>query len=491
MTEEQSFQTLKQRSLGGIGSLAKRQVITKLIYLAATVALARFLSPQAFGVYAIVAFVVQFFSTFGDVGLGAALIQKKGELSHEELSTTFWLQQVLVGGVALLALALAPCARLVYPELPVDADGMLWAMVASFVIASWKTIPAILLERDIRFDRIAQVDIAESVSFYGLAVLFAWLGLDVWSFIYAAIARSIFGVIAVYVVSPWRPALVFRYADVSALVRFGMPYQGNNVLAFIKDAVTPLFVGAYAGSAAVGYVNWARNFAFAPLMLSEVFGRVAFPSFSRLQDDRQLLARTVERSIRMMTFVLFPLTGLMIALGPQLIQLLFTAKWLPALKAYYFYCTSPLVIGFMLPMYSAVLSLGKSMLILRMTVLLLVLEWGLGVLFVVNSDFNGIAFSQPIISVLFFFIYSRALESEGVSLDILGNISRQLIAASSAAGVSWFLARLFPQPLAAVLVGSLVGLAAYAAGIWLCGRGLWNEFVDYLSRILNKGNAVT
>ena len=49
-----------------------------------------------FGIYAIVQFVVQFFSTFGDVGIGAALIQKKGELSREELSTTFWLQQMLV-----------------------------------------------------------------------------------------------------------------------------------------------------------------------------------------------------------------------------------------------------------------------------------------------------------------------------------------------------------------------------------------------------------
>lgn len=486
---EENFQTLKSRSLSGIGSLVKRQVITKLVYLVSTIILARLLTPQVFGIYAIIAFIVQFFSTFGDVGLGAALIQKKGELTREELSTTFWLQQALVWTVALIVLLAAPLARLIYPDLPENAVWMLRVMVVSFVIASLKTIPAILLEREIRFDRIAQVDVVESISFYGLAVLFSWQGLDVWSFVYAAIARSILSVVTVYAVSPWRPALIFRYCGVAELVRFGVPYQGNNLLAFVKDAVTPLFVGTYAGPAAVGYINWARNFAFAPLMLSEVFGKVAFPSFSRIQEDRLLLARTIERSVRMMTLVLFPVTSLMIALGPQLIHVLFTDKWLPALRAYYFYCTSPLVIGFMLPMHSAVLSLGKSLVILRMMVLLLFLEWGLGVLFVLADDFNGIAYSQPFIAAIFCFIYHRVLDKNGVPLNVMVNIRAQLAAAFCAGGVAWLLSQQFRSPLAAAIVCSVAGLAVYAACIPLFSRGLWGEFIEYLSKIINKGYA--
>lgn len=482
------FQEIKARSLGSIGSLVKRQVVTKLVYLVSTIVLARLLTPQAFGVYAIIAFVVQFFSTFGDVGLGAALIQKKAKLTQEELSTTFWLQQALVWIVALVVLALAPCVRMVYPELPVNSVWMLRAMVASFVIASLKTIPAILLEREIRFDRIAQVDVVESVSFYGLAVLFAWMGLDVWSFVYAAIARSVLSVLTVYFVSPWRPSLVFRYAGVADLIRFGVPYQGNNLLAFVKDAVTPLFVGTYAGPAAVGYVNWARNFAFAPLMLSEVFGKVAFPSFSRIQDDRQLLARTVERSIRMMTLMLFPVTALMIALGPQLIHVLYTDKWMPALRAYYFYCTSPLVIGFMLPMYSAIMALGKSMVILRMTVLLLFLEWGLGIFFVMMSNFNGIAFSQPIIACIFFALYRRVLIQEGVFLTVMCNVQTQFSAAVFAGLIAWLLVSSIQVALPKVMLCGMAGLGAYVACVAVFNRKLLIEFRDYLKKIVFKGN---
>uniref|UniRef100_UPI00262BDBBA oligosaccharide flippase family protein n=1 Tax=Geobacter sp. TaxID=46610 RepID=UPI00262BDBBA len=102
---------LKKKSLSGIYALMVRQVFVKAIFFAGNIILARILVPEVFGIYAIVNFVIQFFSTFGDVGIGAALIQKKGELTREELSTTFWLQQILACFVAGIAIFAAPLAR--------------------------------------------------------------------------------------------------------------------------------------------------------------------------------------------------------------------------------------------------------------------------------------------------------------------------------------------------------------------------------------------
>lgn len=486
---QDSFQALKKKSLNSIGTLICRQFATKLIYLVANIVLARMLAPQVFGIFAIVSFVVQFFSVFGDVGIGAALIQKKDELRPEELSTIFWLQQLLVWVVALIAFAAAPLVLRFYPTLPPVGVWLVRAMALGFMLSSLKTVPAILMERKIEFNRIALIDVSESLSFHGAAIAFALAGYEVWSFVWAAVIRSILGVVVVYSISSWRPTLCFNFAAIRGLLRFGLPYQGNNILAFIKDAVTPVFVGSYAGAAAVGYVNWARNFAFAPLMISEVFGKVAFPSFSRIQEDRELLARTVERSIRMMTLVLFPVSALMIALGPQLIHVLFTDKWLPALPAYYFYCTSPLVIGFMLPMFSALLALGRSMVVLRMTVLLLFLEWGLGIFFVTISDFNGIAFNQPIIAGIFFCIYHRVLAKEGVHLRVWRNIMHQLGAACIASLLVGAIARQFPPNLLLLIISGILGLGLYGAVLLLLKRALLAELIEYLAKIVKKESA--
>jgi len=483
---DNSLQELKQKSLKGMGSLIKRQVIVKLIYVVANIILARLFAPEVFGIYAIVSFVVQFFATFGDVGIGAALIQKKSQLSTEELSTIFWLQQLLVCVVVGIALLFASLVLRVYPSLPPVSVWLIRAMAISLMFTSLKTIPAILMERKLDFNRIASVDIVESLVFYVSVIVFALAGFKVWSFIIAALVKSFLGMVMMYFLSSWRPKLQFRFGAVESLVRFGLPYQCNSILGFIKDAVTPLFVGAYAGAVAVGFVNFSKNLAFAPLMLSETFNRVAFPSFSKIQDNRELLAKTIERSIRSLTLIMFPIVALMVAFGPEIIHVVFTDKWLPGLWAYYFYCTSPLLIGVLLPMYSAILAIGKSKIILKMMVVLLILEWGLGVPFVLKFGFNGIAFSQPIIAVLFYFVYRQVLRTEQIIIETTKNIKRQFFAAV-VTGVLCKLTTVFIHlNLATLLVMFGTGMLFYIGLTYLFNKDMFKEFSEYLLKVIGK-----
>jgi PST family polysaccharide transporter len=484
--QDNTLQGLKQKSLKGIGSLIKRQFVVKLIFVVANIILARLLAPEVFGIYAIVSFVVQFFATFGDVGIGAALIQKKSKLSTEELSTIFWLQQMLVCIVVGVVLVAALLVHRVYPSLPLGSVWLIRAMAISLIFTSLKTIPAILMERNLDFNRIALVDIAESFVFYVSVIAFALAGFKVWSFIIAVLIRSFLGMVMMYFFSSWRPKLQFRFGAVESLIRFGLPYQCNSILGFIKEAVTPLFVGAYAGAAAVGFVNFSKNLAFSPLMLSETFNRVAFPSFSKIQNNRELLAKTVERSIRSLTLVMFPIAALMVALGPGIIHVVFTDKWLPGLWAYYFYCTSPLLIGVLLPMYNAILAIGKSKIILKMMVALLILEWGLGVPFVLKFGFNGIAFSQPIIAIPFYFVYRQVLRAEQIRIEITKNIKRQLFAAV-ATGVLCKLTTVFIQlNLAILLVMFGTSMLFYISLTYLFNKNIFKEFREYLLKVIGK-----
>jgi O-antigen/teichoic acid export membrane protein len=474
------FQELKAKSLGAVGPLLIRQVLTKLIFLGANIALARLLVPQIFGVYAIVSFIVQFFSVFGEVGLGAALIQKRDQLKPSELSSIFWFQQAVTWCMALILIVAAPLMVTYYPSLPAFGVWLVRAMAVSLVIMSLKGVPIIQLERNLDFRRIAYINISESFSFHAVAVGLAFAGFGVWSFVVAAICRSVVSVAMVFNCSRWRPAFEFDFAAVRQLLRFGIPYQGNNVLGFVADAVTPIFVGVYAGAAAVGLVNWAKSFAFAPLMISEPFGRIAFPTFSRIQAYRDSLARTVERSIRMMTLIMFPITAAMLAAAPELIRLVYTEKWLPALPAFYFFCTSPMVIGIMLPMYSAILAIGNSKALLQMMILLLLLEWGIGIPSVLYAGFNGISFSQPIVLGTFFYIYRIVLMNEGVIVATLRNVRFQAVSACiTGILLKSCIAVLQPEPF--LLIGLLLLAAmSYTAILFIIQRKLLAELFEYL-----------
>jgi len=483
--EISSFQDLKSKSLSGIGSLLRRQIFVYGFFFLGNIVLARILIPQLFGIYAIVAFVVQFFSTFSDVGIGAALIQKKEKLNNEELSTLFWLQQLLVVIVVIVVFLTAPLVVRIYTTLPPESAWFVRVMALSFLFTSLKTVPAILMERAINFNKVAWVDIAEGAAFQVTAICLALAGFGVWSFIAAALAQSVLGVILIYSLSPWRPSFQYNFKSARALIGFGLPYQGDAILNFIKSAITPLFVGVYAGASAVGYVNWARNLAFSPLMLSQSFGRVAFPAFARLQHDKILLQDAVERSIRMMTLIMFPITAMLFALGPEITHVVFTDKWRPGLLAFYFYCTSPFIIGIMLPLYSAILSIGKSGVLLKMSGVLLVLEWGLGVPFVLLFGYNGIAFSQPIISSLFYFVYQHILSAELVHVSVMKNVSAQFMAAV----LSGITVKIMISMLTVGIITLAVSFAAssvlYVLLVYLLKKEMLIEVVQYIKEIIS------
>jgi len=68
---------LRRKSLASIGSMLRRQFIVYGILFSGNIVLAWILDPQVFGFYAITAFVVQFFSTFSDVGIELPLSRKR------------------------------------------------------------------------------------------------------------------------------------------------------------------------------------------------------------------------------------------------------------------------------------------------------------------------------------------------------------------------------------------------------------------------------
>ena len=101
-TIELSLETVKERAVRGIVVLTGRTFLFSLISLVATGFLTVFLEPNEFGVFWIVSAVVNFLAYFSDIGLAAALIQKKEKISEVDLKTTFTVQQALVLAILLL-----------------------------------------------------------------------------------------------------------------------------------------------------------------------------------------------------------------------------------------------------------------------------------------------------------------------------------------------------------------------------------------------------
>ncbi len=379
---------ISHRAVSGVLVLIMRKAFLQGLQYLGSIILARVLMPDDFGIFAIVVSIITFFTFFSDVGIGAALIQKKDELKKHDLASTFTFQQVLVFiVVTIIYLISAPIANKY--NLP---DGGVWfirVFSLSLFLTSLKTIPSILLERKLHFGKLVIPEMIEVIVFQVVAITLAINHFGPWSFFIALLVRGIIGTVTMYIISPWRISFAWDTKVVLSLIKFGVPFQMNGFIAMIKDSVLPIFVGAVSGLSAVGYLNWANTFSKLPILfMSDIF-RVTFPTLSRIQDDKELLKKAVERTIRFINLILFPMVFILGATGRQIVEIIFTDKWLPALPAFYIHLTGILVVGVANVFMDTFWALGKTKLAVKLLILYTIINWGTAVPLVYLLGFNG------------------------------------------------------------------------------------------------------
>ncbi len=252
------FQEVKRRSVSGVMALISRTFIIQIISFVATLALTIFLDPNTYGIFYLVSSVVNFLAYFSDVGLAAALIQKKENITKEDLSTTFTVQQILVISLLIILFAISPFIRQQYH---IDQSGLylLYAMGISLFLSSLKTIPSIMLEREIKFSKLILPQVLETLTFNLVAVVCAWKGMGVTSFTLAVLSRGVVGLVAMYLVYPWKPRFGIYKDSLHHLLRFGIPYQANTFLAVLKDDGMTIILTRIIGTEGLGYIGWGRG----------------------------------------------------------------------------------------------------------------------------------------------------------------------------------------------------------------------------------------
>lgn len=336
--EEIEVQEVKRRSVSGVLALISRTFIIQIISFVSTLALTIFLDPNTYGVFYLVSSVVNFLAYFSDVGLAAALIQKKEAINKKDLSTTFTVQQILVLFLLTLLFVFSPFIRSQYH---IDNTGMwlLYAMGISLFLSSLKTIPSIMLEREIKFGKLILPQILETLTFNLVAVFFAWKGFGVTSFTLAVLGRGIVGLVAMYIVYPWKPSLGISKESLKHLLRFGLPYQANTFLAVLKDDGMTIILTRIIGTEGLGYIGWASRWAGLPLrIVMDNLTKVSFPTFARLQHDKEKLTKAVEISLKYMCLLAFPILAGMGLLAIPMINIIPRyIKWLPAIIPLYIY----------------------------------------------------------------------------------------------------------------------------------------------------------
>lgn len=424
--EEIELQEIKNKTTKNVLFLSLRNIGIQSISIIGFFLLTILLGRGEVGLFAVVAESVGILGYFSDIGLAAALIQKKDEVKKEELQTTFTIQQLLVF-ISLIVI------YFVYSKISIAKNygpKEFWIFISlcfSFAAASLKTIPSVLLERKLNFKLISTIDIIENTAFYFFAVLFAFLGFGAYSYAIATFIRSILGLIIIYKFSFWPIGFSFHKDSAKSLFKYGIPFQLNSFIAMAKDRLSSLFVAGIVGRDAFGILSWAQKGPRIPLSFMDAIMKVTFPTFARLQDHKDMLKRSLERSLYFIAFFVFPMTAGIALIAPDIINFIpkYT-KWAPAIFPLYFYAINVAIAAITTPLTNAFNAIGKITLTTKFMVMWTALTWIFFPILSIKYGYIGTAYATLIVGLSSFIVWFVA--KKVFTIEIIKTISKPTIA---------------------------------------------------------------
>jgi O-antigen/teichoic acid export membrane protein len=332
LATDQLVDGLKARSLRGGAVTVVAQAAKYGVDVLAVAVLARLLTPEDFGLVAMVAALLGFLAAFKDAGLSTATVQS-ARLSHEQVSALFWLNVALCLVLVAAVAAASPGVAWFYGD--ERLVGISLALGASFFFSGLTVQHAALLRRQMRFREVAFVEVGAHLVGTAAAVAAALRGWGYWALVVRALATPCALMLAVWAATPWRPAAPWRARDARNLVRFGGYLAAFRVVNHLGRNLDNVLVGRFLGGAALGLYSKAYGLLMLPLrMVNDPVSDVALPALSRLHSDPARMRSYYYKALGVVVTLSMPVVAWVAAVADSFVLTLLGDQWLAAVDVF-------------------------------------------------------------------------------------------------------------------------------------------------------------
>ena len=317
----------QQASKGAFWGLSSNMSVSAISFVG-TAILARILSPKDFGLLGMATLITGVVQLFGNLGLGAALVQKKN-IDDEYLSTAFWSSIFASVGLMLMSIIIAPLASLFFNE-PI-IKWIIICLSVNFVISSSSSIHRTLLYKDVKMKKIAFIEIVSRFIRVIVIIICAFLGMGFWSIVVGMILELILKTTLFIITAYWKPAFCFSKPKFKELFHYGKNIYGQGFLSYFNQNMDFIVTGRLLGAKLLGFYQFSYNL---PYLVKDYvrdgIGPVAFPVFSKVKDDNERLVRGFLNAVKYISIMTFPVMFGLAYCAEDFISVVYGVKWLPA-----------------------------------------------------------------------------------------------------------------------------------------------------------------
>lgn len=372
---------------------------TQSIQLVISIVLARLLSPNDFGLIALVMIIIAIADVFVQSGLGTALIQKK-DIDDDDFSSVFWASLLIATIIYLVIFFTAPCIANFYGK--PDLIAVIRVLTLSLFLGAFGSVQNAYIARNMLFKKLFYRGMVAMLPSGILGIALAYQGFGVWALVFQQLANAFLSVATLWFAIPWKPHLKFSFAKLSVLFSFGWKLLVSSLINNVYEKLRALIIGKMFSAADLAFFD--RGDHFPRLIVNNInssISSVLLPSLSVYQDNRPQMKKFMRRAISTSSFLITPMMAGLAVLAHPLIQILLGEAWLPCVPFVQACCFTYAFYPIHTTNLTAINAVGRSDLFLKLEIIKS--SYGLAILIVFFLYFRtpiGIAYGAMCSAVI-------------------------------------------------------------------------------------------
>jgi O-antigen/teichoic acid export membrane protein len=457
------------------------RIVSQLVMLVVSIILARILTPDDFGTVAIVSVFIVFANVFVTDGLSTALIQRK-DASQKDFSTLFYVNLLLSIILYIIMFLLAPLVSKFYSiEILTPALRVLSIQIP---LSSIGAIQQAYVIRNMMFKKFFYATIVGTIVSAIIGIAMALSGFGIWALIAQQLTKKLIDDFVLWIIVKWRPRLEFSVSNLRELLKYGSNILVANLIVTTYNEIRSVVIGRLYSPADLAFYNKGKQFpGLIESNTTATISSVLFPVLSRSQSSPESVKEITRKSIRIGSYVIWPLMIGLAVLAKPLVILVLTDKWIDSVIYLQVYC----IIYGLMPLQTAnmqaIKAIGNSDTYMKMEVLKRII--GITLLFLImRISITAIVISNLITSILFSIInsYPNRFYINYTYQEQLKDMLPSFILSLAMGIVVYCVNLLISSNVLKIFVGAIVGLIFYL-GVSILTK---NEDLKYLFNTLRN-----
>ena len=363
------METSKAKVLSGLIWKFAERISAQVVTFVVSIVLGRLLSPDDYGLIAVVTIFITFANCIVTNGFGSSLIQKK-DSDNLDFSTVLYFQfafSLALYGILFIA---APLIAKFFGEGYDLLVPVLRVLGIRIPLTAINNVQQAYVGKKMIFRKFFLSTIGGTVISAVVGIWMAYEGYGVWALVGQYLTNTFISTVILAFTIKWKPELNFSWARLKILFSYGWKLLVGGIINETYVELRKIAIGKLYTSADLAYFD--RGMQIPNIIVTNInssISNVLFPAISNAQNNMADVKAIMRRSIRTSSYIMCPLMFGLAVVAEPLISLLLTDKRLPCVPYLRIYCIAYCFDPIQTANLQAIKAVGRSDIYLKLEII--------------------------------------------------------------------------------------------------------------------------